>query len=297
MKKRIGLKKRQSLFGYAFVLPFVLGFVFLTMSPLILYVVLGFSKVTAGSNGITLTSVGWQNYIDLFFSETDFLPDMVSSISNMLMTGMFVVMFSLFIATVLNQKFRGRTIARTVFFLPIVVSSGVAAMTLNDSMISSAYMALNKMAEEVGLMDTFTKMIGVTFGEEAMAGLMSIMDSFYTIVISSGVQVLIFLAGLQTISPSLYEAARIDGATGWESYWKITFPMISPMILVNVVYTVVDLMNTSENKIIMTLYEYSAEGSNYGLSSAMGTVYFGIVLVLMALIFFIISRFVVYEEQ
>ena len=94
-----------------------------------------------------------------------------------------------------------------------------------------------------------------------------------------------------------YIERRIDGATGWESYWKITFPMISPMILVNVVYTVVDLMNTSENKIIMTLYEYSAEGSNYGLSSAMGTVYFGIVLVLMALIFFIISRFVVYEEQ
>lgn len=114
------------------------------------------------------------------------------------------------------------------------------------------------------LIDEFLNMVGLSFGESFFQLLNDLIARFYTIVLSSGVQILIFLAGLQTISPSLYEAANIDGATAWESYWRITFPMISPMILVNAVYTVIDQLNNTDNIIINTLYQYSGEGTKYG---------------------------------
>ena len=303
-KKRMKLSTRRAWFGALCVSPFILGFLTMTMSPILLYIVIGFHKVMSGDNGIALISVGWQNYIDLFYTEVDFLENVASSLGNMFLNGLFIVIFSLLIATVLNQRFRGRGFARAVLFLPVVIASGVAAMCMNDSLVDSAWAALMTVAssdsldpERFNLIDEFLTMVGLSFGESFFQLLNDLIARFYTIVLSSGVQILIFLAGLQTISPSLYEAANIDGATAWESYWRITFPMISPMILVNAVYTVIDQLNNTDNIIINTLYQYSGEGTKYGLSSAMGTVYFSLVFLAMGIVFFFISRFVVYEDR
>lgn len=150
-KKRMKLSTRRAWFGALCVSPFILGFLTMTMSPILLYIVIGFHKVMSGDNGIALISVGWQNYIDLFYTEVDFLENVASSLGNMFLNGLFIVIFSLLIATVLNQRFRGRGFARAVLFLPVVIASGVAAMCMNDSLVDSAWAALMTVASSDSL--------------------------------------------------------------------------------------------------------------------------------------------------
>lgn len=305
MKKRrrgLSLSAKRSLHGYLFILPFLLGFIFLILSPLLLYVVMGFNKISAGSSGITLNYVGWKNFSDVLFSETDFFQDTATSIGNLFLTGTCIVIFSFFISTILNQKFKGRGVARAIFFLPVVVASGSAALSQNDALSNSAISAITGMTAQAGnvsqlnLVDILMNLLGSS-GSSVIQLVVTLITEFYIIVMSSGVQILIFLAGLQTISPSLYEAAYMDGATAWESFWKITLPMISPLILVNSVYTIVDFMSSPNNNIINKMYQYSIEGSKFGLSSAMGTIYFGIVFLILGIVFLVMSRFIVYEDR
>lgn len=298
-KKGLSLAARRSMHGYVFILPFILGFLFLVLSPFLLYIVIGFHKVSAGTSGINLEYVGLKNFSDVLFEEPDFLQNLLASLRELLIQGSFVIIFSFFIAVVLNQQFPGRGFVRAVFFLPVIVASGAAALSQNDALSISAITVIS----DTGSDHSFSLLQGLMnlFGgasSDLLFGIVSeLTENFYNIVISSGVQILIFLAGLQGISPSLYEAAYMDGATAWESFWKITFPMISPLILVNAVYTVVDFMGNSSNAMINTMYEYSMGRGKYGISSAMGIFYFGLVFVLLGLIFAVVSKFVVYDDK
>lgn len=302
-KSRLSLSTKRSLYGYAFIAPFLIGFIFLILSPLILYGVMGFSKVSAGDGGMELSYVGTKNFEDILFRQTDFFPNIAASLSDLLLTGTCVIIFSFFMAVLLNQKFHGRAFVRAIFFLPVVIASGACALSQSDALSTSALSVLADVGTAMGEeADGFTlygfliQMLQVSVDEGFSDLIVAIIDRFYTVVMMSGVQILIFLAGLQGISPSLYEASRIDGATGWESFWKITFPMIGPLILVNSVYTVVDYMSGSTNLVINQMYKLSSEGSKYGLSSAMGLIYFGLVYLLLGVVFAIASRLVHYED-
>lgn len=305
-KRRLSLTARRSLHGYLFILPFVLGFFFMILSPFILYFVMAFNKITAGSAdggaGLTMTPVGWDNFAGVFFNDQTFVQTMADSLKNLLFAGVCIMIFSFFIAILLNQKFHGRALARALFFLPVVVASGSAALSQEDALSTSAIAVITNMSSITGYSDGFSlpmmlmRLLGNS-GEVLLDIIMPLIKQFYTIAMSSGVQILIFLAGLQSISPSLYEAAYMDGATPWESFWKITFPMMTPMILVNAVYTVVDFMSSPNNDVINMMYQYSIVKSEYGMSSAMGSVYFGILFLLLGLLFAVISRFVVYNDK
>jgi len=303
-KKFLSLSNKRSLYGYIFVLPFILGFLFLTISPLMLYVIIGFNKVMAGVSGISLVFVGWQNYIDVLFEEPDFFQNVIYSIGDLMITGISIIIFSFFIAVVLNRKFYGRGIVRALFFLPVLIASGAGALNQQDALSISAMAAITDINATLGeggnvrtLSALLINMLGFSFGEGFINIIQRVIDQFYMIVMMSGVQILIFLAGLQGVSVSLYEAANIDGATEWEKFWKITLPLVSPLILVNSVYTVVDYMGGSSNRVMIQLYQYSIEGIKYGLSSAMGTIYFLIVYIILGLIFLVMSKFVTYENQ
>lgn len=302
-KRIVTLANKRAAYGYFFILPFVIGFVLFVLSPVLLFGVMGFSKATAGVSNIEMTPVGWENYETILFQEPDFLQNTASSLGKLMITGTSVLIFSFFISVVLNQKFFGRGLARAVFFLPVVIASGAGALNQSDALSMSAMdvlsnidTALGKGDSSMGLAGLLMNMLGFSVDSGFYKIIGAVLDRFYTIVMMSGVQILVFLAGLQGISSSLYEAARIDGATGWESFWKITFPLISPLILVNSVYTVVDYMNGSTGGVVGQINEYVAS-AKYGLGSAMGTVYFGVVFVVLGIVFAVISRFVVYDER
>lgn len=291
----------DALTGVAFCTPFVVGFLLFFLSPMIMYGVMAFSKLVLNNEGnMEFEPRGWQNFYEALFVQDSYLKQVFSSLGELLVMFPSVLLFSLFIAMLLNQKFRGRTTARAIFFLPVLIASGVAAIGQTDALTNTAVEAISGMSSEGGntlnLTKTLMNMVGASLDVRFFTVVETLISKIYSIVMASGVQILTFLAGLQAISPSLYEASAIEGATAWENFWKITLPMISPIILVNAVYTVVDVLGSTSNTVVNRLYALSIGESNYGLSAAMGLIYFGLMFALVGLVIFLISRMVFYEE-
>lgn len=290
---------RESLAGLAFVSPFIIGFVLFILSPLVMYVVMSFSKLTLNDEGaMVFNNMGFKNYINVFFKQTDFTKNLIDSLTDFLIRCPSILFFSLFIAIVLNQKFKGRAAVRAIFFLPVLVYSGAAMMFSNDALSADFFKLLSSEGDgKINLAGAVISVLGGTEESPLLDVVTWLMDAMYEIVCASGVQILIYLAGLQSISPQLYEASSVEGCTGWESFWKITLPMISPMILVNTIYTVIEILGSSENNIINKMYTLAMSNGNYGLSSAMGLIYFSIIFIILGIAFLIVNRFVFYEEN
>ena len=289
---------KNGLAGFLFTVPFIIGFILFVFSPLVMYVVMSFSKLSLNDAGVMVfQNVKFKNYVNVLFTETDFLKNLLGSLSQFSIQCPAILLFSLFIAIVLNQKFKGRAAVRAIFFLPVLIYSGATLMFSNDA-LSNTYFEL-LMSDGEGKANISQYIVTVLGGTDT-SGIIDIvsylMEKITDIICASGVQILIFLAGLQAISPQLYEAASVEGCTGWECFWKITLPMISPMILVNAIYTVIDLLGNPTNSIVNKLYNLAMGDSNYGLSSAMGLVYFIIIFAILGVVFAIVNHFVFYEE-
>lgn len=300
MKFLKSYERRKKLAGLVYVSPFIIGFIFLFLSPLAMYFSMGFSRLEYSGAGVKLTYIGLQNFKEIFLVQEGFLKKLMESLSDIAITLPSILLLSLFLANILNQKFHGRTIARAIFFIPVVIASGVAAVYQKDSLTTASFSALVNTVGTSGDALNISKMLTSMFNISANTGLYGILsdlvNKIYTITVGSGIQILIFLAGLQNISKSLYEASSIEGATSWENFWKITFPMMTPLIMVNAVYTVVDVMGGTSNGLINSLYELSIMQSKYGISSAMGTIYFLTIFLIIGLIMFLLSRIVFYEN-
>ena len=302
-KRSISLEQKRIRWGYIFALPFAVGFVLFFLSPLILYIILGFSKLSLANQGMQLNPVGLENFRQVLFVRVGYFEQVLKSLGELLLTSPAIVLYSLFVATLLNQEFKGRGAVRAIFFLPVIMASGIAAVSNNDSLMGHAIHALsgevsltgdgNNTSRVKGLMD----LLGASFSPQLFSFVSNLVGKIYTITMSSGVQILIFLAGLQGISPSLYEASSIEGATGWENFWKITLPMISPVVLVNAVYTIVDQLGGSSNAVIMDMYDTALKQNQFGYSSAMGLIYFSLIFLVVGLVIFIMSKFVYYEDR
>lgn len=299
--QRSSLKRRfrDGMTGFLFTLPFVIGFVLFIFSPLIMYFVMSFSKLALNDAGaMVFHSMGWKNYINVLFEQPNFLKKLTASLGDFAIRCPAIIFFSLFVAIILNQRFRGRAVMRAVFFLPVLVCSGAALMFSSDALSNEYFSMLSSDSDgTVNLAQYVISVLGGTQDSPILDIVSTLMDKIYDITCASGVQILIYLAGLQSISPQLYEASSVEGCTGWESFWKITLPMISPMILVNAVYTVIDVLGNPTNAIINTLYSLAMQNGNYGLSAAMGLIYFSIIFVILGIVFFVVNKFVFYEES
>ena len=297
-KARLSLKTKKGLQGFLFALPFLIGFIFLFLSPLLLYIKFSFSDVYPENNRMIISNVGFANYYRVLFVESGYIKSVLENLGSMILLVPSILLYSFFFASILNQKFRGRTLARAMFFLPVIISSGVALLTQQDSIVSSAFSMLNTSSDEVfNTTKTITEFFDASLSPEFFGIVSDIIAQFSFIVSSGGVQIIIFIAALQTISPSLYEASSIEGATGWENFWKITLPMISPMILVNAVYTIVDQMSGMSNEFVENLYTLSTKSQQYGVSAAMGIMYFIIVFIILGLVIYFLSKVVFYENK
>ena len=304
-KKSASLDKRKARGGWLFVLPFVIGFILIYLPIVIDSIRYSFYtiKVLAGG-GFELIPAGWNNYNEALFVNPDFVETLIQGLGDMVFDIPMILIFSLFMAVLLNQKMAGRAVFRAIFFIPVIISTGIvgtieAQNTAGDYMESAEGIddgsGTSTASEIVSAMDVEAMFSGMAVGQGLVEYVTTAINNIYDIVNRSGVQMLIFLAGLQSISPAIYESVQIDGATSWETFWKITFPMISPMILVNAVYTVIDSFTTNSNvvmKFISSAYEKSEE-----LSSAMAWMYFLIVILIIAAVAGICSAFVFYQRK
>ncbi|MGN7357197.1 carbohydrate ABC transporter permease [Paenibacillus sp. SAF-054] len=293
--KRRTYAEQKALWGFIYILPWLLGFLLFFLIPLISSLRYSLSSIEANASGMKISFIGISNYVEALTVNTSFNRSLTTSIVNMVINVPLIVIFSLFLAVLLNQRFVGRALARSIFFLPVILASGVIANLETTSLVQ----AINEQnaggaVSGLGTSELTRIMMNSGVSENIVTYLTSAVDRIYQIVSQSGVQILIFLAGIQSVSPQLYEASKIEGATGYEAFWKITLPMVSPLILVNVIYTIIDSFSRSEMTTLIK--ETGFTNFNFGLSSAMAWIYFLAIMVILLIITWIISKRIFYQE-
>lgn len=210
-----------------------------------------------------------------------------------------ILIFSLFIAVVLNQKFRGRALARAVFFLPVIIVTGPVFKIISGDMDSSGSRSAEQFSTMMStdLVDELMRFLGIYGINSKMSAFIgAVADNIFGIVWSSGIQILLFLAALQNIPPSAREAAMLEGATSWEYFWKITFPYVSPFILANLIFTVIDSFTSPMNTVMERILRMKSEVL-YGEASAMAWIYFVIIMIMIGIVSWIAGKFIYYEND
>ena len=308
-KKKRGatLDVKTSRAGWLFVLPFIIGFVLLYLP--IIYDSIKYSfhdiRILTGG-GFKLSWVGFENYSNALFVDPNFVQKLGQGISQLILDIPAIVIFSLFVAILLNGKIAGRAAFRAIFFIPVLLTTGLIA-EIDASNTLANYMGdaegidtgsgESQVAEIVSVMDIEALFSNMMIGTELVTYVVDLVNNIFNIINRSGVQMLIFLSGLQSISPAIYESCSIDGASGWETFWKITLPMMSPMILVNAVYTVIDSFTSSSNVVMQYIESQSPTTIGDPLTSAMSWMYFLIVILMIAAVAGLVSAFVFYQRR
>lgn len=297
-KKKLTLARRRAITGLLFISPWVIGFFTYYVRSLYQTVYMAFSDVTqAETGGFVSTLKGIDNFKYAFLVDADFNQILVTSVKDILIDVPLIIFFSLFLAIILNGKFKGRTLFRALLFLPVIMGSGIIVDAL-DAAQQTMSVGLSATAGDMAVIkdSAMTQVLSafVEFGipMKLVTYLSQAVERIFTVVRASGVQTIIFIAALQSISSSLYEVAKIEGATTYETFWKITFPMVSPMILTNVVYTIVASFTNSE--IIKKAEEMAFVSFEYGISSAMSLISTIVVCTILLLLGWLISKKVFY---
>lgn len=298
MKKRLTLRQKRAITGFLFILPWFIGFALYYVKSLIQTVQFALSKIDiAASGGYTATFTGLDNFKYAFLEHAQFNQVLVNSLIDILLDVPFIVFFSLLMAILLNSKFKGRGLVRTIFFLPILLGSGAVLETLElatQNIQGGAAAMSTEMAPVAGVnVDYFLSiLLEVGLSVRLLDFIVGLVGGIYEIVRASSVQIIIFIAALQSVSPSLYEVSKIEGATPYETFWKVTFPMVSPLILTNVVYTIVDKFVNSQ--VVDIAYSTAFTNYNYGLSSAMSVISTVIVCLILLIVGGLITKITFY---
>lgn len=290
------LRKKEARYGYMFILPWLIGFFALFLRPLVTSIKYAFSKVSFTPTGIQTVFVGWDNFTSPFKDDAYFVTKYFApGVTSFWYETVFVCVFSLFIAILLNQKFKGRAAARALFFLPVIIASGVVIQVLRQNGLDTDLETENSYVFSSDGLAVLLQSIG--FPKKIQDIFEEISNRIFDIVWLSGIQIILYLSGLQSIPRSEYEAAEIEGATAWECFWKITWVRISPMTLVVVVYSIIDSFTNVSNKMIKWTYDQYANNSNMGVSSAMGWFVCSIAFVVLVIVSGFISRHVFYVNE
>lgn len=294
--KKLSYERKKSYYGYLFISIWFVGFLVLFLSPFIQSVRYSLSKVTIEQGYVGMQWVGFKNYINLFTENTDFLPAFTGTITSVLMKTPLIIVFSLFIAVILNQNFHGRVLARALFFLPVIISGGIAIEIMNGNSLlnlASSSDTASAMFQSKAISDM---LLSAGLSPTAIDYVQNTVDSIFQLSWNSGIQILIFLAGLQSIPRSMYEVAEVEGSNAWVTFWKVTMPMLAPMLIVNVFYTVVDNMISYSNDMFRLIDSYS-NGLLFDQSAAMAILNFVVIMAMVLLIYLIGNRHIHYTAD
>jgi ABC-type sugar transport system permease subunit len=299
-KKHKDLKARKAFTGYLFILPFIIGFITFMVIPLFESLQMVFSNVVVGigNGGFLLEYTGLSNLKKAFLVDPEYTRLLTTELAKMAVQVPTTLIVSFFMALLLNQSFKGRGLVRAIFFLPVILSSGVlVGLEYNNSLLSGMQEYISNNTQTANITTVLEEILSNSgFGKRFLTVVFDIVNNVYDVVIASGIQIIIFLSGLQTISKSMYEAATIEGCTSWESFWKITLPMVSSVILVNVIYTIVDFFMKTDSKVMTKISDNMIQKMDYGFSSAMAWIYFAAVVLIIVVFSAITSRWVYYYE-
>ena len=265
---------RKSLYGYGFISIWIIGFITFFLRPLITTIIYSFNEVQFVEDGIELTFNNFSVYRKLILEDPDLLRELLSCFTDLIYTVPVIVILSIMIAVMLNSKFVGKTFFRTVFFLPVIISGGAVLGIIRGDTAMSLMVEGTKSGSMLEISNVQSLIAQFQLPDELSNFLISISNQVFNMLWKSGLQILLFLAALQTISPSIYEASKIEGASAWDNFWKITIPMISPMILLAVIYSIIDSFTDSNNVVMRTIIS-DASFLRYTQASVLSILYFG----------------------
>lgn len=287
------LVKKRELKGLLFVLPFLIGFLAFILIPIIQSLIYSFSDLTFEGK-VNLELVGIENFKRAFLVDVDFRKILLSSLSDMLTNVPIILIFSMLIAVFLNGKFVGQPLFQIIFFIPVILSSGIMPGLFSGDLVRTAIINAESASGEATSMfnanligDLLLKMnLPSQFINYIQYAIINILD----VLNSSGIQILVFLIALKSIPASLYEASSIEGATVWEAFWKITFPMVLPQLLVNVVYTIIDAFSNNQNAVMTFITDFNFGKFNFGYGAALAWVYFFIAIVVICISVWLVKK-------
>ncbi len=283
-KKPMTLAGRDAITGYCFIAIWLIGFLFIFAKPMVETIIYSFSDVKLSPfKGLVTKFAGFKNYNHAFNIDPEFGKNILTALGSMLYEVPIISIFSMFIASILNQEFKGRTVARVLFFLPVIVASGAVIQILREGGMDTT---MSNSTDSVYLFQSTALkdiLMSSGFPSKLVETITGVIDKIFDITWKSGVQILLYLSGLQTTPKSYYEVSSMEGATGWEEFWKITFPMLMPITLVCVIYTIIDSFTYYDNPVMMQIKEYFMT-QDYGISAAMSVVFCIIVFIVVALV-------------
>ena len=298
-RRKVSLDSRKARAGYVFTLPFILGVLLVYLPILVDSLWMTFHTIQPQTEEYVFNN--FQYYKEAFTSSNAFAANLLAGLQELVFEVPAIIIFSLFIAVVLNGKMLGRAAFRAIFFVPVIISTGVMV-----SIMSTDNAATSEMQGGVddgsggGIINSLeveALFRNMAIGGDLVTVVVNLVNDIYSIINYSGVQILIFLAGLQSISESIYEACRIDGATGWETFWKVTFPMISPMILVNAIYTVIDSFTRSSNAAMSYIASIPNRDGGASQRTAYYWIYFLVIIAIIAIVAGVISSYIFYQRK
>lgn len=294
--KRPSLEAKRVKVGYLFTLPFIIGAAVAIVYPIIVSVIYSFADITANASGYNIKFVGLGNYNNIFNIDPTFKRILLNTLKSTALNVPVVIIFSFFLASVLNTEFKGRGMARTVLFLPMILNSNLVKSILSGDAVMGSVTEKSSAdtAQISGAFEGFLSKLDIGTGVTDL--LVSSVDNITNILAMSVIPIIIMLAGLQSVSKSVYEASYVECATKWEVFWKISLPIVSPMILVSVIYCIIDSFTSVDNAVIEKVKAVSFTGLEFGLGSAMAWSYLLIVLAIVALVYLAVNRFVSYSD-
>lgn len=284
--------QRTALWGIIFLLPWLIGFIFFMVKPIIELVIYSFSDVTIMAGGQEVAAVGWSNYEYVLTQHSTYYQLLLTNLAEAIPSLILILVFSLILAIILNGRFSGRAVFRAIMFIPIIMATDALSNVVGGAQAQMMQTSQGDSLTGVGFLAQFIADAFPT--SEIATGLLAAVSGIFETVLLSGVQTLIFLGGLQAISPTLYEVAKIEGSTAYETFWKVTLPMISPLILVAAVYTLAD--HFMRSPVVELAYTTAFRNSDFGYSAAMSVIYLLVSVLTIGIISFLISRKVFYYD-
>ena len=298
--KRSRLLKRRDAYGYFFIFPLIIGVILIFVPNLISTFRFSVCDVELAAQGYNLNYVGWDYYKNALSVDAYFVPYLISNLKIFATDVPVITIFSLFIASLLNSRFHGRGLARIIFFVPVILATGIISTVESSTGIMD--IVEQGRALETGIKSSPTLEISslltqINFPDILLNIVQMAISGIYSIVQSSGMQIFILLAGLQEIPSSLYDAAQVEGCNKWELFWKITFPMIGPQIRVSIIYTIVDIYASDKSNLVEYVNRLAFRQNQFALGTAMYVLYLLSLAVMVSIVLLILHHFVKYKGE
>lgn len=287
VKRKMSLEKRRTRVGYTFVAHWAVGLALFFVYPLICSIWYSFNNVEILAGAIKTKFVGFEYYRYVISEDPYYLQNLRNSVGMMFYSLPFIIAVSLIFAVLLNQNFKGRAFFRTLFFLPVIMTNSVVMNMLQSDYVTIPLFSTGEAG--VGIIDYNSIISSLNIPSQISPILVFLLSNTIGIIWSCGVQIVLFLAGLQNISPSLYEVSKIEGANKWEEFWYITVPSLRHIISLVLIYTMIELFASIDNIVVNNAYSKMI-GQDLGTSSAMLWLYFLIVIVLISTVYILYQR-------